>query len=196
MQQHLKQQQQLRLQQQQKQNGGFVNGGFAGNQPQTAAQYPSAGNNSSNFTQSSPTPGSTNQQDMGVSDMELQAILSQTDITTTAENLLKQFGSSSEDLPGGVIKEEVISGGGDVVVEGSNTVAGSGSSEERQGEKLKITNKIKLENGTLKSTTTLKREKSKSPNVKVEKVQTVKEEDAEVKFTIDMDAKRINELCK
>lgn len=189
-----------RLPQQQKQNGGFVvNGGqqFAGtNQPQTAAQYPAAGNNSSNFTQSSPTPGSTNQQDM-VSDMELQAILSQTDITTTAENLLKQFGGSSgEDLPGtasGQIKEEVVGAGeeGDVVVEGSNTVAGSG---EPQQEKLKITNKIKLENGTLKSTTTLKREKSKSPHVKVEKV--APEEDGEPKFTLDMDAKMINELCK
>lgn len=212
MQQHVKQQQQMqqqqRLQQQQqqqqlKQNGGFVNGGggFAGNhQPQTAAQYPSTGGNTSNFTQSSPTPGSTNQQDMGVSDMELQAILSQTDITTTAENLLKQFGSSAEDLPGGAvsaIKQEecgVISGGsgsGEVVVEGSNTVAGSGSAE-----KPKITNKIKLENGTLKSTTTVvKREKSKSPHVKVEKV-TPQEDEVEEAFTIDMDAKRINELCK
>lgn len=60
-------QQHQRLQQQQKQNGGFVNGGgqFPGsNQPQTTAQYPASGNNSSNFTQSSPTPGSTNQQDM------------------------------------------------------------------------------------------------------------------------------------
>lgn len=196
MQQHIKQQKQ-------QQNGSFVNGGGGGqfpgsSQPQTAAQYPSAGNNSSNFTQSSPTPGSTNQQDMGVSDMELQAILSQTDITTTAENLLKQFGSGAqEELPGGgVIKEEVVvvgAGGeeGDVVVEGSNTVAGSGGGGQ---EKLKITNKIKLENGTLRSTTTVKREKSKSPGVKVERV--APEEDLEPKFTIDMDAKRINELCK
>lgn len=211
-QQNLLQQLQLRFQQQQKmQNGGFVNGppqqqqqqqqfttvgggmgAQAANQPQTAAQYPANNSNNNNFTQSSPTPGSTNQQDMGVSDMELQALLSQTDITTTAENLLKQFGgSSTEDLTG-IVKEEVIAN--EVVVEGSNTVAGSGGGQE----KLKITNKIKLENGTLKSTTTmLKREKSEtgsSGSVKVEKI--AQEEDAVPKFTIDMDAKTINELCK
>lgn len=185
MQQYTKQQRVQ--QQQQKQPGGFVNGIV--HTPESA-QFP-ATCGSSNFTQNSPTPGSINQQDMGVTDVELQAILSHTDITTTAENLLKQFArDGSEELGAKTVKEELISGDSEVVVEGSNTVAGSGT----VGEKIKITNKIKLENGTLKSTTTLKREKPKSPGLKVEKVQ--QDEDVQPKFNIEMDSREVNEMCK
>lgn len=184
---------------QQAQFGG--NGGGSMGQPQTAAQYPAAATNSAtNFTQSSPTPGSTNQQDMGVSDTDLQALLSQTDTTSIAENLLKQFG-------GGGAGGSGIAGGGDDVAGAAMDIkeevldeaaAANSNNKSSCADVPKITNRIKLENGQLRSTTTVvtantKKDVKQEPSLKIE---NLFDQDQVPEFNIDMDSKRLIEICK
>ncbi|XP_023289806.1 lysine-specific demethylase 6A isoform X2 [Orussus abietinus] len=154
--------------------------------------------------------GSSGNKDLGVTDQELQALLSQKDIATTlAEDLLKHFGSENLD-----VKEEapIVTNNGtlssgpfspsnmedsekikEVKVEKIDEVQ-LGSS---MGSKLDVFKKYESKTGTV-SVETVKCEATSSTN-KVEpvlKFESLGETVAEQETNIEMDAKTIVETCK
>lgn len=170
-------------------------------------QYQSNQYGSQSFTQISSTTscypeGSTgNNKDLGVTDQELQALLSQKDIATTlAEDLLKHFGSDDldeKDVSPNIMNNGTLSSG-----------PFSPSNLEDSNEKLKEVKIEKTDDVQPSSTShldlkgmkpmTVKCEATSSTN-KVEpvlKFESLCESQQEQEFSVEMDSKAIIEACK
>ncbi|XP_076662131.1 utx histone demethylase isoform X2 [Halictus rubicundus] len=177
-------------------------------------QYAAQGYTQISSTTSNYPEGSAGNKDLGVTDQELQALLSQKDIATSlAEDLLKHFGS--EDLD---VKEEAPS-----IMNNGTLSSGpfSPSNLEENTEKIKEVKLEKVEDSQPSSTSkleTYEKSNAKTPTpvetVKCEatsstnkiesvtrvepvlKLESLCESQPEQKLSIDMDAKNIIEACK
>ncbi|XP_053979544.1 histone demethylase UTY isoform X1 [Hylaeus volcanicus] len=127
-------------------------------------QYSAQGYTQISSTTSNYPEGSAGNKDLGVTDQELQALLSQKDIATTlAEDLLKHFGS--EDLD---VKEEAPS-----IMNNGTLSSGpfSPSNLEESNEKIKEVKLEKMDDSQPSSTSKLETyEKTKTPTQTVETV--------------------------
>ncbi|XP_051162828.1 histone demethylase UTY isoform X3 [Leptopilina boulardi] len=180
-------------------------------------QYQSNQYGSQGFTQISsttscyPEGSAANNKDLGVTDQELQALLSQKDIATTlAEDLLKHFGSDDLD------EKDVVSPN---IMNNGTLSSGpfSPSNLEDSNEKVMLVKDVKIEktddiviqptstsnividiNKGIKQSMTVKCEATSSTN-KVESVlkfESLCESQQEQEFNIEMDSKAIIELSK
>ncbi|XP_034943384.1 histone demethylase UTY [Chelonus insularis] len=170
------------------------------------------------YTQMNPTTGNypentvSNNKDIGVTDQELQALLSQKDIATSlAEDLLKHFGS--EDLE---VKDETPS----AINNGTLSSGPFSPSNIENNERIKevkvervdmseydnIYKSEKVHSDTLKiNTKNIIKCETTSSNIyqtdchrsePVLKLESLRESSTEVEFSIDMDAKSVVEACK
>ncbi|XP_059617836.1 histone demethylase UTY isoform X2 [Phlebotomus argentipes] len=160
-------------------------------QPAAGMPFKAASGNQSmsihqDFVANSASPiVTTSQSDLGVTDQELKAILSQRDIATTlAEDLLKQFGS--DDIE---IKEEVPDVPTSLATTPVSVVADSTTNPQKSPpmkcEVTSTSNPVK--------TIIPKREIKMEPVLKIEKLF---EGDQKPRFSIEMDSKQIMEMCK
>ncbi|XP_034183666.2 utx histone demethylase isoform X1 [Osmia lignaria lignaria] len=179
-------------------------------------QYTAQGYTQISSTTSNYPEGSAGNKDLGVTDQELQALLSQKDIATSlAEDLLKHFGS--EDLD---VKEEAPS-----IMNNGTLSSGpfSPSNLEESTEKIKEVKLEKVEDSQPSSTSTkletYEKSNSKAPTTAVEtvkceatsstnkiepiarvepvlKLESLCESQPEQELSIEMDSKTIIEACK
>lgn len=135
---------------------------------------------------------------LGVTDQELQALLSQNDIATSfAENLLKQFGS--DDLVD--IKEELPDEGGvgsssPVNVAADSTTTGTNRQMKSPPIKCEATStSANNSSGKVKHSTTIipKCDIKTEPIVKIEKLLDTNDK---LSFSIQMDSKQIVDVIK
>ncbi|XP_048265444.1 histone demethylase UTY isoform X1 [Bombus terrestris] len=173
----------------------------------TAQGYTQISSTTSNYPE-----GSAGNKDLGVTDQELQALLSQKDIATSlAEDLLKHFGSEDldvkEEAPS-IINNGTLSSG---PFSPSNLEENTDKIKEVKLEKVEDTPSTKLEayeNSNTKTSTPavdrVKCEVTSSTN-KIEsvtriepvlKLESLCESQPEQEFSIDMDSKTIIETCK
>lgn len=178
----------------------------------TTSCYPegsSANNNNNNNNASNTAAGNNKDAGLGVTDQELQALLSQKDIATSlAEDLLKHFGS--EDLD---VKEEPQQ----PIMNNGTLSSGpfSPSNLENEGEKVKEVKVEKVDEPTTPAPTAKVEAKSSVETIKCEATSSTSKVDAirmrgepvlrlerlcetqtEPEFNIDMDSKQIVELCR
>ncbi|XP_076685672.1 utx histone demethylase isoform X4 [Andrena cerasifolii] len=178
-------------------------------------QYTAQGYTQISSTTSNYPEGSAGNKDLGVTDQELQALLSQKDIATSlAEDLLKHFGS--EDLD---VKEEAPS-----IMNNGTLSSGpfSPSNLEDSTEKIKEVKLEKMDDSQPSSTSkhdTYEKNAAKTPTSSVEtvkceatsstnkiepsarvepvlKLESLCESQPEQELSIEMDAKNIIEACK
>ncbi|XP_003693788.1 histone demethylase UTY [Apis florea] len=178
-------------------------------------QYTAQGYTQISSTTSNYPEGSAGNKDLGVTDQELQALLSQKDIATSlAEDLLKHFGS--EDLD---VKEEAPS-----IMNNGTLSSGpfSPSNLEESTEKIKEVKLEKVEDTQPSSTSKLEAYEKSNTKTSTPVVETVKceatsstnkiesvariepvlkleslcESQPEQELSIDMDSKSIIEACK
>lgn len=178
-------------------------------------QYTAQGYTQISSTTSNYPEGSAGNKDLGVTDQELQALLSQKDIATSlAEDLLKHFGS--EDLD---VKEEAPS-----IMNNGTLSSGpfSPSNLEESTEKIKEVKLEKVEDSQPSSTSKLEAYEKSNTKTSTSVVETVKceatsstnkiesvariepvlkleslcESQPEQELSIDMDSKGIIEACK
>ncbi|XP_076164957.1 utx histone demethylase isoform X3 [Ptiloglossa arizonensis] len=178
-------------------------------------QYTAQGYTQISSTTSNYPEGSAGNKDLGVTDQELQALLSQKDIATSlAEDLLKHFGS--EDLD---VKEEAPS-----IMNNGTLSSGpfSPSNLEESTEKIKEVKLEKMEDSQPSSTSkleTYEKSNAKTPTPTVEtvkceatsstnktettarvepvlKLESLCESQPEQELSIDMDSKNVVEACK
>ncbi|KAK1132310.1 Lysine-specific demethylase 6A, variant 2 [Melipona bicolor] len=173
-------------------------------------QYTAQGYTQISSTTSNYPEGSAGNKDLGVTDQELQALLSQKDIATSlAEDLLKHFGSEDldvkEEAPS-IINNGTLSSG---PFSPSNLEESTEKSKEVKLEKVDDTQpSSKLEIGKTKAPTpaveTVKCEATSSTNksesvARIEpvlKLESLCESQPEQELSIDMDSKAIIESCK
>ncbi|GAB0087282.1 lysine-specific demethylase 6A [Sergentomyia squamirostris] len=162
----------------------FKTAGGAPTPPATAFQPPSM---HQDFVAASASPTiTTSQSDLGVTDQELRAILSQRDIATTfAENLLKQFGSDDID-----IKEEIPDVPTSAAATPMSVVADSTTNPASKSPPMKC--EVTSTSNSLK-TIIPKREIKMEPVLKIEKLF---EGDQKPRFSTEMDSKQILEMVK
>ncbi|XP_043259049.1 histone demethylase UTY isoform X1 [Colletes gigas] len=178
-------------------------------------QYSAQGYTQISSTTSNYPEGSAGNKDLGVTDQELQALLSQKDIATSlAEDLLKHFGS--EDLD---VKEEAPS-----IVNNGTLSSGpfSPSNLEESNEKIKEVKLEKVDDSQPSSTSkleTYEKRNAKTPTATVEtvkceatsstnksepsarvepvlKLESLCESQPEQELSIEMDSKNLIEACK
>ncbi|XP_076753493.1 utx histone demethylase isoform X1 [Xylocopa sonorina] len=178
-------------------------------------QYAAQGYTQISSTTSNYPEGSAGNKDLGVTDQELQALLSQKDIATSlAEDLLKHFGS--EDLD---VKEEAPS-----IMNNGTLSSGpfSPSNLEESTEKIKEVKLEKVEDSQPSSTSKLdayEKSNAKPPTPAVEtvkceatsstnkiesvarvepvlKLESLCESQPEQELSIEMDSKNVVEACK
>ncbi|XP_043486320.1 histone demethylase UTY isoform X5 [Polistes fuscatus] len=179
-------------------------------------QYAAQGYAQISSTTSSYPEGSAGNKDLGVTDQELQALLSQKDLATSlAEDLLKHFGSEDLDVkeePPGIMNNGTLSSGPfspsnmeenpdkikEVKLEKMDEVQPSSTSNIDMFDK----NESKASNAvveTIKCEATSSTNKSESLITRTEpvlKLESLCESQPEQELSIEMDSKTVVEMCK
>ncbi|XP_014606209.1 PREDICTED: histone demethylase UTY isoform X3 [Polistes canadensis] len=179
-------------------------------------QYAAQGYAQISSTTSSYPEGSAGNKDLGVTDQELQALLSQKDLATSlAEDLLKHFGSEDLDVkeePPGIMNNGTLSSG---PFSPSNMEENPGKIKEVKLEKMDEVqpsstsnidmfdkNESKASNAvveTIKCEATSSTNKSESLLTRTEpvlKLESLCESQPEQELSIEMDSKTVVEMCK
>ncbi|KAF7386780.1 hypothetical protein HZH66_011232 [Vespula vulgaris] len=178
-------------------------------------QYTAQGYAQISSTTSSYPEGSAGNKDLGVTDQELQALLSQKDIATSlAEDLLKHFGSEDLDVkeePPGIMNNGTLSSGPfspsnmeenadkikEVKLEKMDEVQPSSTSNIEMFDKNESKSSIPVvETIKCEATSSTNKTESITRTEPVLKLESLCESQPEQELSIEMDSKTIIEACK
>ncbi|XP_035728311.1 histone demethylase UTY-like isoform X1 [Vespa mandarinia] len=178
-------------------------------------QYTAQGYAQISSTTSSYPEGSAGNKDLGVTDQELQALLSQKDIATSlAEDLLKHFGSEDLDVkeePPGIMNNGTLSSGPfspsnmeenpdkikEVKMEKMDEIQPSSTSNIEMFDKHESKSSIPVvETIKCEATSSTNKSESITRTEPVLKLESLCESQPEQELSIEMDSKTIVEACK